>query len=113
MRGRQHEAFMSVLAMSESFFCLNASPVQATEFWAKNYIVMESLTHQVLEGKAIHEVQSVASISKIMTAIVAIEQADLDKVVTIGDEIDKAYGAVSTFIKGIPSACVICFMGPC
>lgn len=82
------------------FFCLNASPVQATEFWAKNYIVMESLTHQVLEGKAIHEVQSVASISKIMTAIVAIEQADLDKVVTIGDEIDKAYGSGVYIHKG-------------
>ncbi len=34
------------------FSVLNASPVQATDFWAKNYIVMESLTHQVLEGKA-------------------------------------------------------------
>ncbi len=35
-----------------------------------------------------------------MTAIVAIEQADLDKVVTIGDEIDKAYGSGVYIHKG-------------
>lgn len=88
------------------FMCISfmlsfhVSPVSASEFWAKSYIVMERQTHQVLEGKDIHEVQSVASISKIMTAIIAIEQGDLDKVITIGDEIDKAYGSGVYIHKG-------------
>lgn len=66
---------------------------QATEYDAKNYIVMERGSGQVLEGKNIHEVQSVASISKIMTAIVALENDDLLREVEIGEEINKAYGS--------------------
>lgn len=69
------------------------TPVQANEFYVKNYIVMESSSGQVLEGKKIHEVQSVASISKIMTAIIAIENDDLSREVKIGEEITKAYGS--------------------
>lgn len=69
------------------------TPAKANEFYAKNYIVMESSSGQVLEGKKIHEVQSVASISKIMTAIIAIENDELSREVTIGEEINKAYGS--------------------
>lgn len=54
---------------------------------------MERGSGQVLEGKDIHETQSVASISKIMTAIVAIENDDLLREVEIGEEIKKAYGS--------------------
>lgn len=54
---------------------------------------MESSSGQVLEGKKIHDTQSVASISKIMTAIVAIENDDLHREVLIGEEIKKAYGS--------------------
>jgi len=68
-------------------------PVKASEYYAKNYIVMEASSGQVLEGKAIHDTQSVASISKIMTAIIAIENDDLTREVTIGEEIKKAYGS--------------------
>jgi len=68
-------------------------PGQATEYYAKNYIVMEAGSGQILEGKEIHETQSVASISKIMTAIVAIENDQLLREVEIGEEIKKAYGS--------------------
>lgn len=74
-------------------WALSFASVQATEFYAKNYIVMEMSSGQVLEGKAIHETQSVASISKIMTAIVAIENDQLNREVTIGTEIERAYGS--------------------
>ena len=54
---------------------------------------MESTQHNVLEGKNIHEVQSVASISKIMTAIVAIENGQLDDEYEIGEEVNEAWGS--------------------
>lgn len=76
------------------------SPVQAKEtkeevlpFSGKSYIVMESKSQQVLEGKNEHYVQSVASISKIMTCIIAIENKDLDTKITVDETIKKAWGS--------------------
>ena len=60
---------------------------------AKAAILMDMDSGRVIYGKDVHYVQSVASISKIMTAIVAIENSDLNKEVTIGKEILKAYGS--------------------
>lgn len=68
-------------------------PIHATEFYAKNYIILNADTLQVLEGKKIHETQSVASISKIMTAILVIENTDLNTQITLNDSIKKAYGS--------------------
>ena len=48
---------------------------------------------RVLYAKNPHYAQSVASISKIMTAIIALENADIKKKVTIGNEILKSYGS--------------------
>ena len=60
---------------------------------AKAAILMDMDSGRVIYGKDVHYVQSVASISKIMTAIVAIENSDVEKEVTIGDEVLKAYGS--------------------
>ena len=60
---------------------------------AKGVILMDMDSGRVMYAKDAHYVQSVASISKIMTAIVAIENADVEKDVTIGDEVLKAYGS--------------------
>lgn len=60
---------------------------------ARSAILVDTDTNRVLYAKDAHYVQSVASISKIMTAIVAIENANLQKKVTVGDEILKAYGS--------------------
>lgn len=48
------------------------------EFYGKSYIVYDSLNQYVVEGRNIDYLQSVASISKIMTAIVVIENSRLD-----------------------------------
>ncbi len=64
----------------------------------KSYIVMDSLTNNVLEGKNIHLARSVASVSKIMTAIVAIEEGNLDENVEIIKEDLKTYGS-SIYLK--------------
>ena len=65
----------------------------AYETNAKAFILMDMDSGRVIAGKDVHYVQSVASISKIMTAIVAIENSDIDKEVVIGNEILKAYGS--------------------
>ncbi|HHU56473.1 MAG TPA: D-alanyl-D-alanine carboxypeptidase [Acholeplasmataceae bacterium] len=49
-------------------------------------IVMESNSNRILFEKNIHDVHLTASIAKIMTAIVAIENGDLDKYCTVDTE---------------------------
>ncbi len=60
---------------------------------AHSSILMDMNSQRIIYGDNIHDVQSVASISKIMTCIIAIENFDVNKEVTIGSEILKAYGS--------------------
>jgi len=60
---------------------------------ATSVIVMDQDSHRILYAKNIHTARSVASISKIMTAIIAIESNKLSDVITIGEEIKDAYGS--------------------
>jgi len=69
---------------------INAKAIDTS---ATSAILMDIDSNRILYSKNIHNVRSVASISKIMTAIVAIENADIKSKVTIGDEINKAYGS--------------------
>ena len=61
---------------------------------------MDQDSGRIMYASNIHDVRSVASISKIMTAVIAIENNKLNKKVTIGDEIDKAYGSGIYIKKG-------------
>ena len=63
----------------------------ALETSATASILMDTDNNRILYANNIHKVRSIASISKIMTAIVAIESGKLDETVTVGDEIKKAY----------------------
>lgn len=67
--------------------------VSAFESSAKSAILMDMDSGRVLYEKNSDYVQSVASISKIMTAIIAIENNDIEREVIIGDEVLKAYGS--------------------
>ncbi len=67
---------------------------------ARSYVVMEEHSGEVLEGKDIYLKRSVASISKIMTGIIALESYKLYDIVTIGDEIDSAIGSAIYIKKG-------------
>ena len=60
---------------------------------ATSVIVMDQDSHRILYSKNIHKARSVASISKIMTAIIAIESNKLPDIVTVGTEIKDAYGS--------------------
>ena len=60
---------------------------------ATSAILMDIDSGRIIYSNNIHNVRSVASISKIMTAVVAIENSNIKKEVIIGDEIDGAYGS--------------------
>lgn len=86
--------YLFILSLVLTLF--SVQPVEAKEalpFSGKGYLVMEARTQQVLESKNEHYVQSVASISKIMTCIVAIENKDLDTKITVDDTIEEAWGS--------------------
>ena len=60
---------------------------------ASSMIAYDIDTNQILYSNNIHEKRPVASISKIMTAIIACESGKLDDLVIVGDEINKSYGS--------------------
>ena len=74
--------------------------VCAIETSARSAILMDTDTNRILYSKNIDEQRSVASISKIMTAVIAIESGKLDDIVKVGDEIDKSYGSGIYIEKG-------------
>ncbi len=74
--------------------------IKAISTSATSSILMDIDTNRIIYSNNIHNIRSVASISKIMTAIVAIENANIKDKVTIGDEIDKAYGSGIYIKKG-------------
>lgn len=67
---------------------------------ARSYVVMEQNTGDLLESKDCNLRRSVASVSKIMTAILALESSDLFKMVEVGDEINQAVGSSLYLEKG-------------
>ena len=74
-------------------FILLTPKVSAFESSATSAILMDMDSNRIMYAKDVHNVRSVASISKIMTAILAIESKKLDDVVVIGDEINTSYGS--------------------
>ena len=74
--------------------------IDAIEVGGVSAILLEESTNKILYAKNIHEQRSVASISKIMTALLAVESGKMNDIVTIGSEIDKAYGSAIYIKKG-------------
>ena len=70
------------------------------EVHADSYCVLGDDDNTVIEEKNMHEPQSVASISKIMTAIVAIEQDELGDTWNVSDAVMKAHGSSIYLQKG-------------
>ena len=58
-----------------------------------SYIVMDASSNRVLDGSNIHEKRLIASTSKIMTCIIALENADINQEVEVSSDILKAYGS--------------------
>lgn len=74
---------MSVLSVSAS----------SSGIYARSYCLMDGNSLEVIESKNDHEIRSVASISKIMTAIISIESDRLFEVITVDEVIYQIEGS--------------------
>lgn len=75
------------------FTSKNVSNNSYAQYINKSYIVMNAINNEVIEGKNINLARSVASVSKIMSAIIAIENGNLEREVTITKEDIDTYGS--------------------
>ena len=75
------------------FFFMFVHCVYGSTSSAYQYVVMDSTTGRVLAGKNYNTSSLIASITKIMTCVIAIESNKLDDIVVVDDTILKAYGS--------------------
>lgn len=68
-------------------------PFKVSAISASSAIAMDLDNNRILYGYNINDKRLIASITKIMTAIVAIEYSDIDTMVTVGEEVRSAYGS--------------------
>ena len=74
--------------------------VKAIDTSATSAILMDTDNNIIIYQKDIHNVRSVASISKIMTAVLAIESGKMDSKIVVDDVISDAYGSAVYLQKG-------------
>ncbi len=72
---------------------MQANEMKSMQVGAKSAITIEQSTGRILFEKDAHTKRRIASITKIMTAILAIESGKMDKTVTVSDSILKAEGS--------------------
>ena len=80
------------------FMLLFIKSVKAIDTSATSAILMDTDNNIIIYEKNIHNIRSVASISKIMTAVLAIESDKLDDKIIVDDVISSAYGS-AIYIK--------------
>jgi len=68
-------------------------PINVKAISAESYVVMDYDTGRVLQSKNESKQKLIASITKIMTCIIAIENGDLNSTRKVGEEVLKAYGS--------------------
>ena len=81
-----------VLLFSLLFF-LGINITYASTSTAHSYILMDMDTGRVIESKNKDKPMLIASITKIMTCILAIENGNIDQIVTVDDSVLKSYGS--------------------
>ena len=81
-----------VLLFSLLFF-LGINITYASTSTAYSYILMDMDTGRVIESKNKDTPMLIASITKIMTCILAIENGNIDQIVTVDDSVLKSYGS--------------------
>lgn len=64
---------------------VNASP--------SSYIVMDMDNQRIIEGNNIHQRRLIASITKIMTCIIALENNNIEDIVTVDESVVTSYGS--------------------
>ena len=81
-----------VLLFSLLFF-IGINITQASTSTANSYVLMDQDTGRVIESKNKDTPMLIASITKIMTCILAIENGNLEELITVDDSILKSYGS--------------------
>jgi len=81
-----------VLLFSLLFFMFIGN-VSASTSTAHSYVLMDMTTGRVLGGKNYNTPYLIASITKIMTCLLAVESGKLDNTVIVSDVIKKSYGS--------------------
>ena len=81
---------LSLLFILIFVFC---NKVNASTNSASSYILMDASSGRVLQGKDINNPRLIASITKIMTAVIVLENTDIENIVTVDESILKAYGS--------------------
>lgn len=79
--------------MKKLFLCILLFLMMNVSVHAQSYCVMGGDEQDVIEEKDMHKTQSVASISKIMTALLAIEHGNLEDTWKVSDAILQADGS--------------------
>ncbi len=79
--------------MKKLLLILFLLPVSVSAYSARNLIAMDMDTKRILYGEKIHDEHLIASITKIMTAVVALELGNLDDDVTASKTILKSFGS--------------------
>lgn len=77
--------FLSIMLFSSTQL-VNPDVLVSGDFFSRSYVLMDGYSGEILEGKDYHLQRSVASISKIMTAILAIESDKMFYSFTIPEE---------------------------
>lgn len=76
-----------------SIILFSFSSVNALSVTASSAILMDMNSGRILYQKDVHNPRLVASITKIMTAVLAIENGNLDEEVIVGEEVLSMYGS--------------------
>ncbi len=84
---------MKKLLILCSLFMIFIPKVNASTSSASSYVLMDQTTGRVLMSKDMNSRRLIASITKIMTATLAIESGKLDEIVEIEDNVLEAYGS--------------------
>ncbi len=65
---------------------------------AEPYIIVNVDDDEIIESQDLHEIRSIASTTKIMTCLVALEYGDFNDVLVVDDVVDQAWGS-SIYLK--------------
>ena len=68
-------------------------PFKVNAISASSYIVMDYNSNRILEGSNINDKRLIASTTKIMTCIIALENSDIKQEVEISSDVLKSYGS--------------------
>ena len=84
---------LALIFILNSVFAVKSLTVEAEDYWpsgidvtAESAIIMELETGTILYSKNIDDIHYPASITKIMTALIVLEECDLDEIVTFSAE---------------------------